>query len=263
MDNVITVLIPFYNPGKYIVDAINSIYAQTYKSWKIILVDDGSTDNSPNLIKPYLFDPRITYIRHPSNSGQSMSLNTGLSYVETAFFVQLDPDDWFYPNTLEKLVSETLKQPADVAVISGNINISFEDENGQVLKSYIKKGRHFSNPYDFMLANSAIWPRCYRTSIVKGIGGWLTDDPYGGRYVEDMRMLYRLIPTFRFYWIDELMLYHRRHLNNNTNALTETAEALKWTIEDTLKKWGDNYVPVFQDKEGYRILTGFEVKQKL
>ncbi|MFP7472528.1 glycosyltransferase family 2 protein [Niallia taxi] len=262
MDNIITVLIPFYNPGRYILDAISSIYAQPYFSWKILLVDDGSTDESPELVKQFLVDPRISYVRHPENLGQSASLNTGLSHIDTPFFVQLDPDDWLYPNTLQSMANVAKQQPEDVAVISGNINISFEDENGQVYMSRIKQGRHYTNPYDFLLANTSIWPRCYRTSAVREVGGWPVDDPYGGRYVEDIRILLKLIVSHRFYWIDELMLYHRRHKTNNTNEKDETASSLRMLIEETLKSWGDVYRPIFKYEEGYMILDGLEPTQE-
>lgn len=102
--------------------------------------------------------------------------------------------------------------------------------------------------------HSSVWPRCYRTSTIKELGGWPVDDIYEGRYMEDMRMLLKIIPYYRFTWIDELMLYHRRHDSNNTYNLTETATALRYTIEDTLKSWGDIYSPIFKYEGDYMIL---------
>ena len=60
MDSKVTVLIPFYNPGAYILEALDSVYAQTYKGWKIILIDDASTDGS-------LVKLNITWKIHESN----------------------------------------------------------------------------------------------------------------------------------------------------------------------------------------------------
>ena len=68
MNYSLTVLIPFYNPGKYILDASGSIYSQSYFNWKMVLVDDASTDNSIEF-QPYLDDPRITLLRHSYNQG--------------------------------------------------------------------------------------------------------------------------------------------------------------------------------------------------
>lgn len=258
MENMITVLITFYNPGKYIIDAVNSIFNQTYSDWRILLVDDASTDNSTDLIQSYLQDSRVTLIRHSINQGHAKSLNTGLQQMNTPFFVQLDADDWFYPNTLETLMREAVQQPEDVAVLSGNMNVCWEDAFGNATQSYMMKGRSFSDPYDFIQANTSVWPRCYRTSILKEIGGWPTDVPYEGRYVEDMSILFRLIVNYRFHWIDELMLYHRRHETNNTNDKNEIAITLRCIIEETLKSWGDIYKPIFHYDSGYLSLAGLQ-----
>ncbi|MEK4922663.1 hypothetical protein MKX78_12135 [Cytobacillus sp. FSL R5-0569] len=59
-------------------------------------------------------------------------------------------------------------------------------------------------------------------------------------------MLLKLIPFYQFVWIDELMLYHRKHQKNNTNHVKETADCLKSTIEETLRNWGNVYAPVFR-----------------
>jgi glycosyltransferase involved in cell wall biosynthesis len=59
MSSKVTVLIPFYNPGRYLVDAIESVFSQTYKNWKLILINDASTDDSLSLIKKYLSDDRV------------------------------------------------------------------------------------------------------------------------------------------------------------------------------------------------------------
>ena len=119
----VTVVMPFYNPDSYIIDAIESVLNQTFIDWELLLVDDGTTESYYPKIKKYLNDSRIRLIRMPMNKGQSKALNKGLEYVETPYFIQLDSDDWYDPNTLQVLVNEAKKQPEDVAVISGNINI--------------------------------------------------------------------------------------------------------------------------------------------
>lgn len=73
----VTVLIPSYNPGSYLVDALKSIFQHNYQDWKVIVVDDGSTDHSLDEAKPLLEEPGITLIRNKWNLGQSKSLNIG------------------------------------------------------------------------------------------------------------------------------------------------------------------------------------------
>jgi glycosyltransferase involved in cell wall biosynthesis len=250
----VTVLIPSYNPGAYIVEALNSIYHQSYRNWKIIIVDDASTDNSIELIQGYLEDPRITLIKNVKNLGQSKCLNLGLSLVETPYIVQLDADDWFFPHTLERLVKEASNQPDNVGVLCGNMRIVWENKNGKCQKTQVRKGRSFQDKYDFMLSNSSIHPRFYRTELLKEIGGWPTGDPYGGRHAEDIRLLSRLIENYNFHWIDDVLLNHRRHGKNSSNQQKVYADIMEWIVCDNLKRWGNEYEPVFEDVEGWRIV---------
>lgn len=247
----VTVLIPSYNPGRYLVEALDSVFGQTYTRWKIILVDDASTDNSIALAGKYIADPRVTLVRNSNNLGQSKSLNAGLTLVDTPYVVQLDSDDWFYPYTLEVLVSKAKKLPEEVGVIGGNVHIVYENSLGRVVKGVVLKNRSFKDRYDFLLANISLWPRFYRTSALNRIGGWPTDDPYEGRYMED-RILLRLIEYYRFYWIDQVLYNHRRHGRNQTNRVQEYAYITEWAIRDALKRWGDRYEPVFKTYGGGR-----------
>ena len=261
MSSKVTVLIPFYNPGRYLVDAIESVFSQTYKNWKLILINDASTDHSLSLIKKYLSDDRVKIVHHERNLGQSSSLNTGLNLVDTPFLIQLDADDWFYKDTLKVLVKEAKKLPEDVGLISGNINFVFEDRAGNQIKQKIKKGRVFDDKYEFLLANRSVWPRFYRTSALKEVGGWPIDGPYNGRYVEDLRVLLYLIERYRFHWIDKPMLNHRRHENNQTNKMELLGEVVEWAIKDTLQRWGNEFEPMITtDEEGWTIVTGLKTK---
>ena len=261
MSSKVTVLIPFYNPGRYLVDAIESVFSQTYKNWKLILINDASTDDSLSLIKKYLSDDRVKIVHHKRNLGQSSSLNTGLNLVDTPFLIQLDADDWFYKDTLKVLVEEAKKLPEEVGLISGNINFVFEDSTGNQIKQKIKKGRVFDDKYEFLLANRSVWPRFYRTSALKEVGGWPIDGPYNGRYVEDLRVLLYLIERYRFHWIDKPMLNHRRHENNQTNNMELLGEVVEWAIKDTLQRWGNEFEPIITtDEEGWTIVTGLKTK---
>jgi len=262
MTSEVTVVIPFYNPGRYLVEAIESVFSQTYKNWKLILVNDASTDNSLSLIKKYLSDDRVKIVHHSHNLGQSSSMNTGLHLVDTPFLIQLDADDWFYKDTLKVLVKEAKKQPEDVGLISGNINFVYQDTSGKTIRQQIKKGRAFNEKYEFLLANRSVWPRFYRTEALKGVGGWPIDDPYKGRYVEDLRVLFYLIERYRFHWIDRPLLNHRRHESNQTNKIELLGEVVEWALKDTLKRWGNEFEPIITtDEEGWTIITGLKSKK--
>lgn len=249
----VTVVIPFLNRKHFLPKALDSIFHQTYQNWKIILVDDGSTDDYLSSIQKYLEDPRVKLIRNRENLGQSCSLNAALAVVDTPYMVQLDSDDWYFPYTLELLVHEAQKQPEDVAVISGNLNVVWEDSEGNTLREKLKVGRPFSDRYEFLLANTNIVPRFYRTSALLKVGGWPTHDPYKGRYREDMLMLYRLIGRFRFHWIDKPLYNQRVHRSNLTHQRKLLQETAEWSVRDALKRWGNEYKPVFHiTKDGWK-----------
>lgn len=246
MDSEITVVIPSYNPGEFLIKALQSVYDQTYLNWRLILVDDCSTDNSLEMAKDLLDNPRIKVIKNSVNLGTAKTMNVALKSITTSCFVQLDSDDWFTEDALETLLNEFKNQPEDVAVISGNIEVVDNQDNMKVHNNVVR-GKLYKDKYDFLLADTAVWPRCYRTEIVKSIGGWPADDPYEGRYIEDKEILYRLIEKYKFCWIDKVLYFYRRHKNNSTNSNVEFFnEALEWTVKNNLKRWGNQYSAVFK-----------------
>ena len=258
----VTVLIPCFNAGKFLTPALDSVFRQTYKAWSIILVDDGSTDNCLILAERFLSNHRVTVLQNKENLGQSKTQNLGLAKVKTPFVVQLDADDWFMPNTLQVLMDEAKQLPKDIAVLYGNFYYVYQDEQGQQLRRTSEKGRPFRDAYDFLKYNRTIRPRLFRTDCLRQVGGWPTDDPYQGRYVEDRRILLRLIERYRFHWIDQTLYNYRRHSSNKTNDLKKTREALEWLIRDTLNRWGNEFTPIFEvDSSGFKRFKGLTVNR--
>jgi glycosyltransferase involved in cell wall biosynthesis len=252
----VTILIPSYNSGKYLREAIESVFNQTYPYWKIIVVDDSSTDDSLFHAADFLEDPRITLIKNEKNGGQSIAQNIGLQNITTEFFLQLDSDDWLPENTVELLMDTAESVPEDVGLIIGNV---IEVTEMRSRKRYRFVSNKWSNihqdKYELLLANYIPWPKFYRTSSVKKMGGWAVDDPYEGRHAEDLRMFLRLIEEFRFYYIPETILYYRIHGSNSTHQKDVYKEAVEWIVRDALKRWGNEYEPVFKTiRGGWRIV---------
>jgi len=251
----VTVVIPFYNPGKYIIETIESVLNQTYSHWKIVLVNDGSTDDSVHSVQTYLNDRRISLVQHTVNLNLSKGLNTALRVVDTPYMIHLDGDDYFYPYTLEVLVKEARNQGEDVALITGNINMVFQNKLGKVVKEKQKYGRPFLDRYDFLQSNTSLWPRFYRTEALRAVGGWPTDGPYEGEFVEDLNILYRLIERYRFHWVDKLLLNHRRHSGNQTNNVVLLGDSVEWAVRNALIRWGNQYEAEFYtNEEGWRMV---------
>src|SRR5882757_5790861 len=92
MEPAITVLMPNYNNEPFLKDAIDSVLNQTFTNFVFIIVDDGSTDRSVEIIKSYA-DKRIVFIEKENNSGIVDTLNIGLAQITSTYFIRMDGDD--------------------------------------------------------------------------------------------------------------------------------------------------------------------------
>jgi teichuronic acid biosynthesis glycosyltransferase TuaG len=112
---LISIIMPVYNAGKYIKEAIRSVTAQTYNNWELLIVNDGSTDASEEIIQSFS-DPRIKYFSQP-NKGVSAARNLALKNMKGAFFCFLDADDVLPEKSLE----------ARYRILLENNNVGFAD----------------------------------------------------------------------------------------------------------------------------------------
>lgn len=98
----VTTLIPTYNYGRFLRECTNSVLSQRDVDVKVIIVDDGSTDETPDVTAELAADRRVTVLRHDPNRGQLPSVNRGAEFVETEFVVKLDADDLLAPGALAR-----------------------------------------------------------------------------------------------------------------------------------------------------------------
>jgi len=119
---MVSIVLIFLNAERYIADAIDSVLAQTYSDWELLLVDDGSTDGSTQTALEYThsFPNRIRYLHHPNreNRGMSAARNLGISCSTGRFIAFLDADDVWLPRKLEQQMELMLKHP-EASVIYG------------------------------------------------------------------------------------------------------------------------------------------------
>lgn len=133
-DKTVSIIIPVYNAEKYVCDCIESILNQTYKNIEVLIIDDGSTDGSLNLLLKYeKKDSRVVLV-HKSNSGVSATRNVGLNLVKGDYITFVDSDDWVEPEYIEILTSAAEAYRCDVVAC----NVSMDYQN-QVKKRKIKE----------------------------------------------------------------------------------------------------------------------------
>lgn len=137
----ISIIIPIYNAEKYIKRCIDSVINQTYKNLQIILVDDGSKDNSAIICDEYAKqDERITVI-HKINEGVSKARNTGINEISGDYVLFVDADDWLEDTMCEKLIAKAKENDSDIVVCEYNNYYENDDKLEHVkLKDFRDKG---------------------------------------------------------------------------------------------------------------------------
>lgn len=99
---LVSIVVPCYNVSKYIGAAIDSVLAQTYCNWELLITDDASTDGTVDVVKGYVErDSRVHLYQLEQNCGAGVARNNSLEYAQGRYIAFLDADDWWYPNKLE------------------------------------------------------------------------------------------------------------------------------------------------------------------
>jgi len=123
----VSVITPAYKAARYIGQAIESVQAQTLTDWEMIIVDDASPDETAEVVKRYLDDPRIKLIRSERNRGECGARNLALEAAQGEWIAVLDADDWFAPERLEHLWRFAQEKGA---ILVADLQLQIDD-NGQ------------------------------------------------------------------------------------------------------------------------------------
>ena len=104
MSGLVSIIMPSYNTAPFIGESIQSVLAQSYKDWELIIVDDCSSDNTDQIVKPFLSDERIKFFKNEKNSGAALSRNRALREAKGRWIAFLDSDDLWMSEKLEKQI---------------------------------------------------------------------------------------------------------------------------------------------------------------
>lgn len=148
--NIISVIVPIYNVTKYLKQCLDSIIQQTYTNLEIILVDDGSTDQSGPICDSYKEkDSRITVI-HKKNGGLSDARNAGLNICKGDYISFVDSDDYLSPYFYEILMGVAEKQNCDIVALKGGTSFWDEEEEPVLAKSKEEIAVHYLSSHDVL-----------------------------------------------------------------------------------------------------------------
>lgn len=239
-NTIVSVIIPTYNRAHLIERAIQSVLNQSYQNFEIIVVDDGSTDNTKEVVKKLQKkDRRIKYIQHNNKRGGSAARNTGIREAKGKYIAFQDSDDEWLPGKLEKQIEVFKRQPAEVGIVYSDMWRICGGEkiywNSPVIKP--KDGAIYSQALDRFLETgkgigiqSAIVKReCFNTAGI-------FDESF--RRFIDLDLFIRLSKYYYFYHINEpLVNYYStgKGISTNDKALIEAYELI-------LKKYSSDIV---------------------
>lgn len=130
-EGLVSILMPVYNGEKFLRQAVESVLAQDYPQWELLLADDGSTDGTRQIIQEYA-DARIRYLYQP-NGGQASALNLGLRHAVGEFVTTLDADDWLTTSSLGERVAFLRAHPEFDAVYANGV---YTDVDGRPLSRF-------------------------------------------------------------------------------------------------------------------------------
>jgi len=232
----VSVIIPAYNQAKYLRDAIDSVLNQTFQDLELIIVDDGSTDETRDIVSSYNHN-KITYI-YQENQGLSSARNTGIKSSNGSYLAFLDSDDLFLPNIIEDQIIALHNQPTLKVVLCG---WNYIDEHGSVIISVIPWEKYPNPDLESLLIGMPYVPTgtLFRRDCFEGIG--LFDETLTGG--EDWDLFIRLASTNNLMaWTKGILCNYRIHSSNMTrdpDRLTDKIRVLDNFFNSTNSKQVD------------------------
>lgn len=210
----VSVVIPVHNRARYVGTAIESILAQTFTDFELIVIDDGSSDNSLEVVESYT-DPRLRLVPNESNLGIPATRNRGLDLSRGEYMAILDSDDWAYPQRLAKQVAFLDAHP-EYAVVGAWAR--WMDDEGRTLKK-IKRRPVNADEVAAML----IFQSCLQQPSIMGHTKILRDYKYDEAFdlSSDFELWVRLTEQYKVTNIAEPLVRCRFHDQRTTRAKAE------------------------------------------
>jgi len=209
----ITILMPVYNGERFLKETIDSVLAQSYSDFIFLIINDGSTDSSAEIVCSYS-DKRIIYKENKKNIGLVASLNKGIEMVDTEFLARMDADDLWHPTKLEKQI-QLLDSRPDVGLCGTSIR-KFGAFEGDFIFPIDNEGLKIGFLFYCCMSHPSV---VFRMSFLKESGL-----RYKAHYfpAEDYKMWTDCLGKTQIYNIPEVLVYYRQHNNQitqDTNAL--------------------------------------------
>ena len=209
MSELVSVIIPVYNSAQFLTESLESVINQTYQNIEIICVNDGSTDNSLEILQQY--SDKITIISQ-KNYGLASALNLGIRKMKGIWFKWFSPDDIMYPYTIQTLIDESKNNPNTILYSNWNII----DENGKKLREFQESNYNKLSNFEYNIrlldrqlinVNTALIPSSlFEKNSMRDLTDHVTID-------YDFFLRSALLHDIKFYLISKPLIKYRIHSN--------------------------------------------------
>lgn len=229
----VSVIVPIYNVEKYLEKCINSLLSQTLEDIQIILVNDGSKDNSGNIAKEYEKNnkDRVIYVEK-ENGGLSDARNYGLKYATGDFIAFLDSDDYIEKNAYEKMYNKAIEENADYV----ECDFIWEFPN----KIRVDKQYPYKNKKEMLsFVRVVAWNKLIKRQLI--IDNNL-EFPKGLRY-EDVEFTYKLIPFInKFAYVDKPFIHYVQREGSIANVQNERTAEIFTVLDNVIEFYKKNNI---------------------
>lgn len=238
----LSIILPTYNIEQYLRQCLDSVVNQTYTDLEIIIIDDNSTDSTPEIIREYAAkDSRIKSIFHTTNAGPGPTRNEGLKIATGAYVTLMDHDDWQDLDKYEKMMAKAAKHNADIVFCNAQ---EYNQDTGLMNKSYFVAPKMFAGG-GVLKANTeqerwsmarmicAPWAKVVKMGLVRKYDIKFSSDD--NRFDDVLYHYHTCMFAKKVYFLDEILYTHRMFPLSISGASKKNPDMMF----DLFKTWGE------------------------
>lgn len=234
MSELVSIIIPAYNVGPYIEGCLKSVLGQSYPHIEVIVVNDGSTDNTPEILSRYENSDKRVKILSQNNQGPSVARNNGLAHVTGQWIMFVDGDDGLFKNSVSTLLSLAKKHEAEIAI--GNFVRKPKCRNAHVRDSLLTPEQTLRRLFFQKGVDSSPWGKLYKKELFHGLKF------REGIIYEDLDLIYKLFAKATKIALTTAKVYYYRHtehslMNTFSEKRLDSLEVTKRIEEWTAQKY--------------------------
>ena len=235
----VSIIVPVYNVEKYLDKCLNSLVNQTLKDIEIIVVNDGSPDNSSKIIEKYKTKYSNIKVLNQDNQGLSDARNNALHLVKSDYIMYVDSDDYINEDMVEKMYSVSINEDSDVVICGNNV----VDENYSILSSSFPNNRTYKNSIEkIIFGNMCVWNKLYKKDlIVKNkfkfrSRVWYEDIDFSFKVCTSAKKISFLDENLYNYLLRENSIMSSKNLERNLEILSTFEEIINYAKKKQIFK---------------------------